>query len=214
MAGNEDGINNFSGLPHQSSSLLHSKAMGFSDMAMMGSSAGSLFGSSAMENYGSMLPNSAGLSLSVFPPTELKEGDGNSMGGGGGSSSSAPLGLMGGGSRTLYNADANIGNHHVSRIQPNPPPAPMSATALLQKTAQMGSTRSSGNPGSMFVSGFGLVSSSSSSSSSLKSRSSSDPEQLRVSAATRKHAHGDHNQQQQFGVSALMDLNLTRDFLP
>lgn len=180
---------------------------GFPDMTMMGSGANSLFGSSAMESYG-ILPNSAGLSLSVLPQIGMKEeSGGNSMGSNSG-------GLMG--SRTLYSSDNSFGDHQINKLQPKPPPAPMSATALLQKAAQMGSTRS--NPGSsMFGSSFGLMSSSSSSSSSSQSRSTSSSEQIMMNSGMIKNGHGDHHlpplQQQRFGGSRSMDLNLTRDFL-
>lgn len=153
---------------------------------MVGSGANRLFGSSPMESYGS-IPNSGGLSLSVLPPQiGLKEesGGGNRM-----ESTS-----MGG--RTLYSS-GNIGDHQIKK----PPPAPMSATALLQKAALMGSTRSS--PGSMFGSSFGLVSSSSPSSSSSQTRSSTP---------LMKHGNSDCHQQR-FRGSSLMDLNSTRDFL-
>ncbi|XP_031383824.1 zinc finger protein JACKDAW isoform X1 [Punica granatum] len=216
-AGNENRINNFAGLPHgfpsrrvqdiagipqQSGSLLHPDIGGFSEMAMMGSGANNLFGTSTMENYG-MIPNSAGLSLSVLPQIGSKEeSGGNSLGSNSG-------GLMGG--RTPYNSESNIGDHQLSKLQQKPPPAPMSATALLQKAAQMGSTRS--NPGSVFGSSFGLMSSSSSSSSSSQSRSTRSPEQLMMSGGLVKHGHADHHQQQRFGGLSSMDLNLTRDFL-
>ncbi|KAK4784272.1 hypothetical protein SAY86_018640 [Trapa natans] len=207
-------VQDISGIPQQSGSLLHPD-IGFSEMAMMGSGGNNLLGSSSspMENYG-VIPNSGGLSLSVLPQIGMKEetGGGNTM-------VSTSVGLMGG--RALYNTDSNnivLHHHHhhsTNKMPEKPPPAavPMSATALLQKAAQMGSTRSSGG-GPMYGSSFGLMSSSLSSSSSRSSRSSEQQHMINA-ASLMKHSHGDHHQQQlRFGGSnSSMNLNLTRDFL-
>ncbi|KAK4778420.1 hypothetical protein SAY87_018607 [Trapa incisa] len=204
-------VQDISGIPQQSGSLLHPD-IGFSEMTMMGSGGNNLLGSSSspMENYG-VIPNSGGLSLSVLPQIGMKEetGGGNTM-------VSTSVGLMGG--RALYNTDSNnivLHHHSTNKMPEKPPPAavPMSATALLQKAAQMGSTRSSGG-GPMYGSSFGLMSSSLSSSSSRSSRSSEQQHMINA-ASLMKHSHGDHHQQQlRFGGSnSSMNLNLTRDFL-
>lgn len=39
------------------------------------------------------------------------------------------------GSRAPYTSDINIGDHRVNKLQPRPPPAPLSATVVLQKAA-------------------------------------------------------------------------------
>ncbi|KAK4790579.1 hypothetical protein SAY86_017883 [Trapa natans] len=232
--GNDTLVNSFAGIPHgfagrrvqdisgipqqPGSSVLHSD-IGFPEMALMGSGGNNLVGvgssSSSMENYG-VIPNSGGLSSSVLPQIGMKEeaNGGNTM-------VSTSVGLMGG--RTLYNSDGGniILDHHQSTNklpEKRSPPAPMSATALLQKAAQMGSARSSGG-GSMFGNSFGLMSSSLSSSSSSSRSSSSSEHHMINAAALMNHSHGDHqyqHQQQQLrfgGSSSSMNLNLTRDFL-
>ncbi|CAL0299598.1 unnamed protein product [Lupinus luteus] len=103
--------------------------------------------SSMMSNYGVPVSNSttANLSLSSLPIGKRVESSGNSD------------------LASIYSDGQNK--------QTNKPASPMSATALLQKAAQMGSIRSNTNP-SIFNGSFGVMTSSSSQQENFASTSS------------------------------------------
>ncbi|GLT92396.1 hypothetical protein SLE2022_102360 [Rubroshorea leprosula] len=171
-----------------------------------------IFGSTSLVNFGShshftgfeksgATSTSANLSLSPLPQT-LKEEAGGSKGNLVESLSS------------FYPSDPS------QNKQSKPAPAPLSATALLQKAAQMGSTRS--NP-SFFGNSFGLMSSSPTSSSHQvyqnvavsdtgagSSNLARNLDRMQQAAGAKPAAD---RTQLKVPSSNSMDLNLTRDFL-
>ncbi|KAI4349167.1 hypothetical protein L6164_009797 [Bauhinia variegata] len=108
-----------------------SSSSGLPEIVQMGQAHS--FASSSLSNFGIPPSNSANANLSLSSLPIGKKGDA----GGNGSLSS------------MYSEGQN---------KQSKPPSPMSATALLQKAAQMGSTRSSSNA-SMFSGSFGVMSS-------------------------------------------------------
>ncbi|KAJ4830162.1 hypothetical protein Tsubulata_010293 [Turnera subulata] len=112
-----------------------STSTGLPEMIQMGSAAANFYGSSSSTS------NLGNLTLSGLHPRGLKEEGGNK-----GNS------MVGVASSPLFSSDT-----HQNKQSPKPGLTPMSATALLQKAAQMGSTRSSNQ--SFFGNSYGLMTS-------------------------------------------------------
>ncbi|KAL7085032.1 hypothetical protein ACP275_14G257700 [Erythranthe tilingii] len=88
---------------------------------------------------------------------------------------------------SMYNNYGSNTNNQQNNQTNNSPAVPMSATALLQKAAQMGSTRSNNSAAAAFGAGFGLMSSAFSNLGSFNN--SLNQSRINEEAAARSHHH-------------------------
>ncbi|PON69271.1 TFIIH C1-like domain containing protein [Parasponia andersonii] len=112
------------------------------------------------------------------------------------------VGLKEGGANRLYSSSSEKAQNSSSK-----PIAPMSATALLQKAAQMGSTRSSNNPSFFGSSSSGVMIMSSSSSSSSSSSPSSSVSATTTTTSTATMNFNSLNQNRNVNVANMVDHN-------
>ncbi|GMH23118.1 hypothetical protein Nepgr_024961 [Nepenthes gracilis] len=152
---------------------------GLPEMVQMAS--GNPFGSTPFSNFGvnnqfPLLERSATTSsgANTLPPPPLPAGILKEEGGGNDNNKSNPVETLG----SLFYSDHS---HNQNNPPSNPPAqAPMSATALLQKAAQLGSTRSSSSNPSLFGSSFAAMLNLSSSHSYSSANNFSRNNELRI----------------------------------